>query len=163
MWLSHETVQRLGLHLTWPNHTRGQLNSRGDLIQAELWLGVSVERGVCLIMGACHGGDVIVWLPATLAPTSCQLHVVQMSHPGDKCQAMSAQQPRQEVVAAQWTLPTVHGKALSKGNGGRPGPKTSATPLPLPLSRSGIEYQVYLRQGPSTQTMNKREQQSQRL
>lgn len=34
-------------------------------------------------------------------------------------------------------------------------PKTSATPLPRPLIHSGIEYQMYTRQGPSNQTMKK--------
>lgn len=108
-------------------------------------------------MGACHGGDVIVWLPAAPAPTSCQTHMVQMLHPGNKCQATPAQQPRQGLVAAQWTLPTLHGKALSKGNGGKTWPpRTSATLRPLPLTHSGIECQVHLRPGPSNQTMSNR-------
>lgn len=97
------------------------LDSRGDLIQAELstvalWPGLGDQHGtgVCLIMGACHGGDVFViaWLPATPAPTSCQPHMVQMFHPGNKCQAMSAQRPQQEVVAAQWTPPTLDRKGI---------------------------------------------------
>lgn len=52
------------------------------------------------MVGECHNGDVIAGLLAALAPTSCQLHMVQMFHPSNICQAMPAQRPRQEVVTA---------------------------------------------------------------
>lgn len=70
-------------------------------------LGSAWEEGICLIVGACHSGDIITGLPAALLPTNCQLHRVQMFYLGNICQSMPAQQPWKEVVVAQLTSPTL--------------------------------------------------------